>query len=193
MRRPDEIIGDADDPYMLRWHVFRPGVFYRWLVGFTTKMIHRNRRRPRRYLPSIYLHEFLRSDDDRHFHDHVGWSVSIVLKGGYWEVTPDCADPEYVAEMMPELIPTLSWNWTWVEPWSIAIRSARMPHFIALGREPVGDISGDQVTWKPTKTRPDGKRVLSLWIRGPWRRNWGFFTKRGWVDWETYTRGSGIE
>jgi hypothetical protein len=62
MRAPDHIIGGADDPYLLRW----------WMI-------------PRNRVFNIYLHKFLRSDDDRALHDHPWPSVSIILRGGYRE------------------------------------------------------------------------------------------------------------
>jgi len=70
MRRPpDFIIGDPADPYLLRW----------WLI-------------PRNRWFNVYLHHFLRSDDDRALHDHPWWNVSILLKGIYREHTPNgCA------------------------------------------------------------------------------------------------------
>lgn len=37
---------------------------------------------------AIRIHHILRSDDDRAFHDHPWWYVSIILKGSYTEVTP---------------------------------------------------------------------------------------------------------
>ena len=57
-RKPDFIIGDPDDPYLLRW----------WII-------------PRNRFFNIYLHKFLKSDDDRALHDHPWWSLSIALKG----------------------------------------------------------------------------------------------------------------
>ncbi|MEP7150066.1 MAG: hypothetical protein ABI857_14395 [Acidobacteriota bacterium] len=62
--RPHFVIGGEGDPYMLRWYV-----------------IPRNRRL------NIYVHKFLRDDDDRALHDHPWWFVSLILKGGYVEVT----------------------------------------------------------------------------------------------------------
>ena len=64
-RQPDFIIGEADNPYMLRW----------WVI-------------PRNRFFNIYLHKILRSDDDRALHDHPWWNVSFLLKGGYLEVMP---------------------------------------------------------------------------------------------------------
>lgn len=64
-RDPDFIIGKPGSPYMRRW----------WVIP-------RNRRF------NIYLHNIVRSDDDRALHDHPWWNVSIVLRGGYWEFVP---------------------------------------------------------------------------------------------------------
>lgn len=38
---------------------------------------------------SIRLHKFSRSDDDRALHDHAWSFITIILKGGYWDVTKD--------------------------------------------------------------------------------------------------------
>jgi len=40
---------------------------------------------PGEYKPRIYLHHILRSDKDRHLHDHPWDYSSIILKGGYFE------------------------------------------------------------------------------------------------------------
>lgn len=63
-RRPDVFIGGEANCYMRRWFVI-----------------------PRNRLFNIYLHEFLRSDDDRALHDHPWWNVSILLQGEYTEET----------------------------------------------------------------------------------------------------------
>lgn len=60
-RRPHQIIGGEDDPYLLRWYVI-----------------------PRNPVLNIYVHKFLR-DDDRALHDHPWWFVSAILKSGYIE------------------------------------------------------------------------------------------------------------
>ena len=38
---------------------------------------------------SIRIHHWIRSDDDRHYHDHACDFVSIVLRGSYTNCTPD--------------------------------------------------------------------------------------------------------
>ena len=63
-RPPDFIVGGKEDPYMLRW----------WII-------------PRNRWFNVYLHNFLRSDDDRAHHDHPWWNFSILLRGEYTEHT----------------------------------------------------------------------------------------------------------
>ena len=65
-REPDFIIGGSEGPYLLRW----------WVI-------------PRNRFFNIYLHKFLRDDDDRALHDHPWLSLSIILRGGYVEHTAD--------------------------------------------------------------------------------------------------------
>jgi hypothetical protein len=64
MRPPDFIIGGKNDPYLERWYVI-----------------------PRNRLFNVYLHHFLRGDDDRALHDHPWISLSIILRGEYTEHT----------------------------------------------------------------------------------------------------------
>jgi hypothetical protein len=65
-RSPDVVIGGHADPYLKRW----------WLL-------------PRNRFFNIYLHRFLRSDDDRALHDHPWWNISVLLDGRYVEHTID--------------------------------------------------------------------------------------------------------
>lgn len=62
--RPSKIIGPVDNPYMFRWNIIKVGK-----------------------LPRIYVHRFMRSDDDRALHDHPWWFISILLRGSYIEHT----------------------------------------------------------------------------------------------------------
>src|ERR1700761_448041 len=63
-RRADVLIGKPGDTYMRRW----------WVI-------------PRNRFFNIYLHNFLRSDDDRALHDHPWVNMSILLWGRYIEHT----------------------------------------------------------------------------------------------------------
>ncbi|MET4341987.1 hypothetical protein [Bradyrhizobium sp. RT9a] len=64
LREPDVLIGKPGDTYMRRW----------WVI-------------PRNRFFNIYLHHFLRSDDDRALHDHPWWNASILMEGRYTEHT----------------------------------------------------------------------------------------------------------
>lgn len=63
MRPPDQQITNRDgDVYLNRW----------WIV---------RRAKAKRFRFNIYLHHFVRSDEDRALHDHPWWSISFLLKG----------------------------------------------------------------------------------------------------------------
>lgn len=68
-RAPDVVIGGPADPYLLRW----------WVI-------------PRNPVFNVYLHLFLRSDDDRALHDHPWVNLSCLLEGSYTEHTADRAN-----------------------------------------------------------------------------------------------------
>ncbi len=61
-RMPDFVIGGQHDPYLLRW----------WLM-------------PRNRFFNVYVHRFLRSDDDRAEHTHPWANCSWLLDGTYLE------------------------------------------------------------------------------------------------------------
>lgn len=63
-REPDAVIGGRDNPYLLRWFLI-----------------------PRNRFFNIYVHWFLRSDDDRALHDHPWINCSVILEGQYLEHT----------------------------------------------------------------------------------------------------------
>lgn len=63
-RAPDFIIGGHERPYLRRW----------WLI-------------PRNPIFNVYVHQFLRSDDDRALHCHPWANASLILRGRYTEHT----------------------------------------------------------------------------------------------------------
>jgi hypothetical protein len=63
-RPPDFVVGGWAKPYLLRWFLI-----------------------PRNPVFNVYLHLFLRSDDDRALHDHPWVNLSILLAGRYVEET----------------------------------------------------------------------------------------------------------
>jgi hypothetical protein len=58
-----EFIGPEECPMMRRWILVTP-------------------------LGSLRLHNFLRGDNDRQPHDHPWWFVTLILQGGYTDLTP---------------------------------------------------------------------------------------------------------
>lgn len=63
---PDFHVGPADDQQLQRWYVL-----------------------PRNPFANVYLHRFLRSDDDRALHDHPADNKSWILSGEYLEHLQD--------------------------------------------------------------------------------------------------------
>ena len=63
-----EALGRPECPYLYRWTLI--------IFGY-----------------SIRLHHWIRSDDNRYFHDHSSDLISMIIKGNYYNVTP--LDPEH--------------------------------------------------------------------------------------------------
>lgn len=142
-RQPDFIIGGADDPYLLRW----------WLI-------------PRNPIFNIYLHKFLRSDDDRALHDHPwAFNCSWLLDGAYIEWVPGgCNANPHRPE--PKFLKAGDWR----------LRRGPAPHRVQL------HVSGGN-------TIP----CWTLFITGPRVREWGFHCPKRWVPWQEFvdTRDAG--
>jgi hypothetical protein len=85
--------------YMNRW----------WLIPYN------------RFTPAVRVHEILRSDDDRAFHDHPWAYLTMILKGGYWEVTPVFESGIYKGDKR-----------TWYGPGSVLFRRATNWHRLEL-------------------------------------------------------------
>lgn len=66
-----EKLGYVDNPYLIRWTF----IFF----GY-----------------SMRIHHWIKSDDNRYYHDHSADLLSIVLKGKYWNVKP--IDPDKKSE-----------------------------------------------------------------------------------------------
>jgi hypothetical protein len=94
IRKPDFVIGTPDSDYLRRWYII-----------------------PRNVIFNIYLHQILRSDDDRALHDHPWWNVSIILSGSYVEHTICAGGVNHRREYTAG---------------SIKLRSARYAHRIEL-------------------------------------------------------------
>lgn len=145
---PHFIIGGRENPYLKRW----------WIV-------------PRNPIFNIYLHQILRSDDDRALHDHPWWNCSLILSGEYEEVT---LTPEMLRGWMAakKLYPNRIESKTTYYAQQIGyVRKAGSIVF----RRP--DCPHRLVVTKPAWT---------LFITGPRIREWGFHTSTGWVHWRKF-------
>lgn len=96
-REPDFVIGGLERPYLARWHVL-----------------------PRNRFANLYLHLFLRPDDDRALHDHPWASCSIVLAGGYFELVPETVGGATAVH--------------WRGKGAVVTRRASAPHRVDLNR-----------------------------------------------------------
>lgn len=136
-RKPDLIIGGNDNPYLVRWFLI-----------------------PRNRFFNIYVHQFLRSDDDRAHHDHPWlFNASWLLHGEYME---------YTIHEGGVLIDTYRKAGDWKFRWG------RAPHRIALFDAPGG------ASWP----------CWTVFITGPRVREWGFYCmERGWIHWRRLTDG----
>jgi hypothetical protein len=79
-RPPDFIVGGAENPYLYRWYLTPWSSYDRVKPPLWAQFT-------KRLLPNIYLHKFMRSDDDRALHDHPWFNLSFLLNGSYIEET----------------------------------------------------------------------------------------------------------
>jgi hypothetical protein len=89
----------------------------------------------------VYLHQFLKSDDNQALHDHTASSIAIVVRGRY---------TEWLRANRPRIR----------NEGDIVARRATMAHRIEIDEARPGPIT--------------------VFIRGPKSREWGFYCARGW-------------
>lgn len=145
-RKPDVVIGGVANPYLRRW----------WII-------------PRNPFGNLYLHQFLRSDDDRALHDHPWASCSLLLHGAYIEHVAGGAEHVRVAG-------------------DVVLRGPRAAHRIELTRT----LGGVEVPcWSLFATGP---RVRARGFHCPrgWR-HWRDFTDAGVTGGDGTTIGRGCD
>lgn len=135
-RPPDFVVGGRESPYLRGWYLI-----------------------PRNPLLNIYLHQFLRSDDDRALHDHPWVNCSILLRGSYKEITPRGPFYRFAGD--------------------IAVRTAKTAHRIQM--MPHLDLENNE--WHMRGETP----CWTLFITGPRIRQWGFHCPQGFVHWKDFT------
>jgi hypothetical protein len=130
--------------------------------------------RPHRWLPiSIRVHHILRSDLDRHLHDHPWRYATIILRGGYWEERPIFRDalPLFAGLHAPAIKHSEAVTRTWHAPGALLRRQASDRHRLIL---------------------PKGTTAWTLFFMGPRCQEWGFYTEHGKVAWEDYLDGGEV-
>lgn len=138
-RAPDFIIGGAEDPYLLRW----------WLI-------------PRNRFFNVYLHCFLRSDDDRALHDHPWlFNLSWLLRNRYREWVLGTSVPGGPRESIVRNEGDVKFRW------------GPAPHRVELFRE--------------VTRRGEPIPCWTVFVTGPRVREWGFLCPAGWVHWKGFT------
>lgn len=129
-------------PYLKRW--------------FLTPWSDDSHKLKRKRLPNVFLHQILRSDDDRALHDHPWNNLSIILRGGYMEYMFE--RPPVNGVELPNIICKRR------RFGSIVFRKAEMAHRLELHRQ-----------WL-NLTQPE-KPCWSIFITWRKRREWGFWCK----------------
>lgn len=141
-REPDFVIGGKERPYLRR----------HWLL-------------PRNRFCNVYVHEFLRSDDDRALHDHP-WlaNATWVIEGEYLEHTIAEGGVRKVAARRAG-----DWKFRW----------GPAPHRVQLFGRWAGEPDSLDIEMVPCWT---------VFFTGPVVREWGFHcAERGWVHWKDFT------
>jgi hypothetical protein len=136
-RSPDFVIGGAEKPYLRRW----------WLI-------------PRNRFFNIYLHNIMRSDDDRALHDHPWINLSILLRGAYVEHLPR--------------------GWKLRRAGQFVLRGPRSAHRLEL-------ITPEFYPNTSTLCPYLAGECWTLFITGPRLRTWGFHCPQGFVPWQAFT------
>jgi hypothetical protein len=117
---------------------------------------------PRNRWLNIYLHKFMRDDDDRALHDHPWWFVSVMLWGRYLETRDQVIDGDvFVMERRRDDVRRCG---------SIAFRRATDRHRVTLAK----DIDGKPIP------------CWTLVLTGPKVREWGFWCPKGFVVWTDF-------
>lgn len=146
-RKPDFYVGGKDNPYMLRW----------WVI-------------PRNKYFNVYLHKFVRDDEDRATHGHPWKSLSIVLKGDYIEHRPIKFLNSFSGK-----IEIVGYEQETFRRRSVIYRGADYYHRIELFKN------------RSIACKEIPKPVWTLFITGRKLKEWGFLCEnKGFVHWKDF-------
>lgn len=124
----------------------------------------------------VRVHQILRSDSDRHLHDHPAWNISLVLLGGFYEVMPYKGGSKYPFH---DLL---------VRPARHGIREEDM--YVAEPSRVVWRGAG-HIVFRFARSRhkivlPAGQRTFTLFLLGKRSNDWGFYQAGTKVPWREY-------
>jgi hypothetical protein len=125
---------------------------------------------------SIKYHKILVSDDPCN-HDHPWPFLTIILKGGYYEWTPDTQKDsgEYVNHGYG--VDGKKENCHFHKPGSIMYRPANWIHRLELPHY-----------YEPSSIKLKERPAHTLVFTGKVIRDWGIWTKTGWIFWKNYDK-----
>lgn len=157
---------------------------------------------PRNKYFNIYLHHFLRRDEDRALHDHPWWSISFIFEGSYFEhtelETAELHGPDATGHCFayPIVLPVVTQR----DAGAVAWRRATSRHRISLPIEtPDKDHrvcrhgGDDELCDCGRKWHRDCVPVTrevpcwTIFITGPKVREWGFWCGQRFVPWRIFT------
>jgi hypothetical protein len=137
---------------------------------------------------SIKYHQILVSDEAC-MHDHPWSFLTIILKGGYYEWTPQKQKDsgEYINSQFS--ITGENENRYWHKPGSIMYRPANWEHRLELKEsEQLWHVDRNDGNIFLTEIPPHTIIAHTLVFTGKVVRDWGFITKNGWIFWKDYNR-----
>lgn len=180
---PDLVIGASGErAYLNRWYVTPWSGMYRDVP----EERHTRWQSLVRHLPNVYVHEFLRSDDDRALHDHPWLNLSVLVGGAYREHTVARGGVN-------------RWRLRRAGTWSgVKLRSPWSAHRVELLRRRVlcRECVQDGIRLNYTCAVCDGRGSYdvgeaschTIFVTGPKMRRWGFHCRLGWRDYALFLK-----
>ncbi len=155
------IVNCAHDPYLHRWYVFRSE-----RIG-------------------LFIHKFVRSDEDRALHDHPWPFIVIPLSGGYIEHSDQpISESEKRAAVISwaifnNIVPrTLSYD--------NLLEQLNRRNLVQRRIRPLISTRYRNTTYRHRVELIDGRPSWSLFFRFKKLRDWGFWSKSGFIQWNRW-------
>lgn len=127
--------------------------------------------KPSKYIPfASRIHHILRSDTDRHLHDHPWYYMTIILRGGYYEVTYATYEDtlKYFYDRRYKIFygdDGIRYKQRWYGAGSVIMRKPGSWHRLVV---------------------PEGQTAWTWFFTSRKKQDWGFMTDSGKVLWRNY-------